>query len=257
MKKNELAILTQSAPLELVYSREYREQRIKHLDSPKKIIELINYLYVLLNVKKDNQLNQLEESVLNGVILNNFANFSTDEIKHAFRLAVSGELELELYNKLDSITFGKVIQAYKKYKAKKIKNFKSMNIEQHKEITQLEKDAINDEFVKNCVLPYFDERKEMTEPKIDWSTYAVFKYFWKQGHIKLNKKEKDKYTKEAHKYWKIELTQRKKTKKTISLDQAMSCRGEAMYKGCIALYYKADEIFKNKEIDFKGWQNNL
>ena len=69
MKKNELATLTTNAPLELVYSRNYREQRIKHLDSPNKIQELVNYLYVLLNVKKDNQLNELEESVLNGVIL--------------------------------------------------------------------------------------------------------------------------------------------------------------------------------------------
>ena len=55
MKKNELAILTQNAPLELVFSRQYREQRIKHLNNPNKIIELLNYLYVLLNVKKDNQ----------------------------------------------------------------------------------------------------------------------------------------------------------------------------------------------------------
>tara|TARA_R100000278_G_scaffold122133_1_gene107584 strand:- start:329 stop:1060 length:732 start_codon:yes stop_codon:yes gene_type:complete len=243
--------------LELVYSRDYREQRIKHLDSPEKIIELLNYLYVLLNVKKDNQLNEIEESVLNGVILNNFSNFSIDEIKHAFRLGVAGELGLEMYQKLDAITLGKVMTAYKNYKAKKIKKFKSMNKEQKKEITQAEKDEINDEFVKKCIVPYFDERKEMTEPKIDWSTYAVFKHLWDDGDIKLTKKEKEKFTKEAQKYWEESLRERKKSGENVSLDQVLSCNGLNMYKGCIALYHKADEILKNKEIDFKGWHDKL
>ena len=257
MKKNELAILTKSAPLELVYSRDYREQRIKHLDSPEKIIELLNYLYVLLNVKKDNQLNEIEESVLNGVILNNFSNFSIDEIKHAFRLGVAGELGIEMYQKLDAITLGKVITAYKTYKAKKIKNFKSMNKEEKKEITQDEKDQINDEFVKKCIVPYFDERKEMTEPKIDWSTYAVFKHLWDEGDIKLTKKEKEQYTKEALKYWKLKAKNDTKLGNQIKNGRAMSCNAQSMYKGCIALYHKADEILKNKEIDFKGWHDKI
>ncbi len=258
MKKNELAISTQSAPLELVYSRDYREQRIKHLDSPEKIIELLNYLYVLLNVKKDNQLNEIEESVLNGVILNNFGNFSTDEIKHAFRLGVAGELEIELYNKLDSITLGKVLQAYKRYKAKKIKNFKSNNmIKEKKNITPEKKAEIEQEFITNCVVPYFDERKEMTEPKIDSGTYAVFKYLWDQGDIKLTKKEKTQFTKEAHKYWQLALKERKKLGENINLDKVISHKGESIYKGCIALFHKADEILKNKEIEVKGWNDKL
>lgn len=258
MKKNELAISTKNAPLELVFSRQYREQRIKHLDSPDKIIELLNYLYVLLNVKKDNQLNEIEESVLNGVIINNFGNFSTDEIKHAFRLGVAGELELELYNKLDSITFGKVIQAYKKYKAKKIKNFKSKNMtNQDKNISLEKRAAIEHEFVINCVVPYFDERKKMTSPKIDFNTYAVFKYLWDQGNIKLSKKDKEKFKKEAQKYWVEDLKKQRSEGKNVSLNQVMGVRFSKMYASCVALYHKSDEILKNKEIDFKGWQDKL
>ena len=60
----------------------------------------------------------LEESVLNGVILNNFGNFSTDEIKHAFRLGVAGELGIEMYQKLDSITLGKVLERIRYIKPK-------------------------------------------------------------------------------------------------------------------------------------------
>jgi hypothetical protein len=255
--KNELAISTQSAPLELVYSNDYREQRIKHLESPEKIIELVNYLYVLLNVKKDNQLNEIEESVLNGVILKNFGNFSPDEIKHAFRLGVAGQLGIEMYQKLDSITMGKVLTAYKTYKANKIKNFKNMKKEQKKEITQNERDDINNEFITKCIIPYFDERKEMTEPRIDWSTYAVFKHLWDDGDIKLTKKEKEQYTKEAKEYWIKDLKKQRAEGKNVSIDQVMGIRYNKMYSSCVALYHKADEILKNKEIEVKGWHDKL
>ena len=258
MKKNELAILTQNAPLELVFSRQYREQRIKHLNNPDKIIELLNYLYVLLNVKKDNQLNEIEESVLNGVILKNFGNFSTDEIKHAFRLAVAGELELELYNKLDSITFGKVIQAYKKHKANKIKQFKSnkLNIKQP-QITIDEKNKIEQDFIKNCINPYVEERKTMTEPKIDWATYAIFNHFWNLKYIKLTDKEISKYKKEAEKYWQKHLQKQRLTGVRVNLDEIMNKQTAKMYASCVALYHKMDDILKHIEIDFKGRQYKL
>lgn len=258
MKKNELAILTQSAPLELVYSRNYREQRIKHLDSPDKIIELVNYLYVLLNVKKDNQLNELEESVLNGVILNNFSNFSIDEIKHAFRLGVAGELGIEMYQKLDSITLGKVLGAYKIYKAKKIKNFKLSNMsKEQKKLTEAEISEIEQQFIENCINPYVEERKTMTEPKIDWATYAIFNHFWNLKYIKLSKTDIKKYKKEAEKYWKADLKNRRTSGERISLDEVMSQRTAKMYASCVALYYKMDDILKHIEIEVKGWNDKL
>ena len=258
MKKNELAISTQSAPLELVFSRQYREQRIKHLDSPDKIIELLNYLYVLLNVKKDNQLNEIEESVLNGVILNNFGNFSTNEIKHAFRLAVSGELELELYNKLDSITFGKVIQAYKKHKANKIKQFKSSKLNtKQPEITLEEKNKIEEDFINNCINPYVQEHKKMLKPKIDWATYAIFNHFWNLKYINLTEEEISKYKKEAQTYWQEHLQKERLTGIRVSLDTVMNKQTAKMYASCVALYHKMDDILKHIEIDFKGWQNKL
>jgi len=256
--KNELAISTQNAPLELVYSRDYREQRIKHLDSPEKIIELINYLYVLLNVKKDNQLNQIEESVLNGVILKNFSNFSTDEIKHAFRLGVAGQLGIEMYQKLDSITMGKVLSAYKTYKANKIKNFKSSNMsKEQKKPTEAEISEIEQQFIENCINPYVEERKTMTEPKIDWATYAIFNHFWNLKYIKLSKAEIKKYKKEAETYWVKDLKKQRLEGKNVSVDQVMGTRFSKMYSSCVALYHKMDEILKHIEIEVKGWNDKL
>tara|TARA_R100000388_G_C7239230_1_gene160077 strand:- start:1318 stop:2091 length:774 start_codon:yes stop_codon:yes gene_type:complete len=251
--KNELAISTQSAPLELVYSRDYREARIKHLDSPDKIIELINYLYVLLNVKKDNQLNQIEESVLNGVILKNFSNFSTDEIKHAFRLAVAGKLGIEMFHKLDSITMGKVLTAYKSYKANKIKNYKSNNLyTEQKKPTLAEINAIEEEFKQKCIIPYIDERKTMKQPKINWATYAIFNHFWNLKYIKLSKEDIKQYKKEAVEYWQADLKKRRHTGERVNLDEVMTPKTAKMYASCIALYHKFDDILKHIEIEVKG-----
>lgn len=258
MKKNELAISTQNAPLELVFSRQYREQRIKHLDSPDKIIELLNYLYVLLNVKKDNQLNQIEESVLNGVILKNFGNFSTDEIKHAFRLGVAGELEIEMYNKLDSITFGKVLTAYKNYKAKKIKNFYNTKLTVvDKKLTNTEISEIENEFTEKCVLPYLEERKTMKEPKINWATYAIFNHFWQKKLIKLTQKEIETYKKDAKKYWQIDLRKRRLKGERVNLDELMIPKTARMYASCIALYHKFDQVLKHIKIEIKGCNSTI
>tara|TARA_R110001592_G_scaffold138042_2_gene356483 strand:- start:137 stop:871 length:735 start_codon:yes stop_codon:yes gene_type:complete len=239
--------------LELAFSNDYREQRIKHLESPEKIIELVNYLYVLLNVKKDNQLNEIEESVLNGVILKNFGNFSPDEIKHAFRLGVAGQLGIEMYQKLDSITMGKVLAAYKTYKANKIKNFKSSNMsKEQKKPSMAEISAIEEEFIKNCIIPYIDERKTLTEPKINWATYAIFNHFWNLKYIKLSKAEIKKYKKEAEKYWVKGLKKRRSDGERVNIEEVMSQRTLKMYSSCVALYHKMDEILKHIEIEVKG-----
>lgn len=224
--------------MELVYSKELK---IKNLDSPRPVMEMLNYLYVLLNVKADNQPNEIEESVLNGLILNNFNNFTLNEIKHAFRLAVSGELGLDMYNKLDSIVFGKVIKAYQNYKALKIKNFKNNNMtkEQHT-MSKEEIEAIEKEFAQKCILPYLEERKSMTEPKFSWEIYGIFKHFWKNKTIKLNKTKIAKYKKEAEKYWQQNLKKRRATGERVSLDEVMSHRTQEMYSSCVAIYHEID-----------------
>lgn len=239
-RKNELATLTQKEPLELAYSKEVK---IRNLDSPDSIIEMLNYLYVLLNVKKENQLNEIEESVLNGVILNNFWNFTISEIKHAFRLAVAGKLNIELYQKLDSITFGKVLVGYNAYKQQKIRNFKSRTMSKEtKKLTEGEIKAIQSEFMIKCILPYMEEIKSLKKPKIDWATYAIFKHFWKSKELTMTKKEIEQYKKEALKYWKAGLKARRNKGERISLDEVMSNKTQKMYASCIALYHKADTL---------------
>jgi hypothetical protein len=243
-----------NVPLELVYSQEIK---IKHLKTGDDILKMLNYLYVLLNVKKENQLNQIEESVLNGFILNNYKNFTIEEIKHAFRLAVAGELQIEMYQKLDSITFGKVLLSYKEFKNNKIRQYLMKKKSKKKEITVQEINEIEEQFIKNCVNPYFEERKNMQRPKISHGVKAIFDHFWHKKLFKMSDKEKDQYKAEANKIWKEELKDRRTLGERIGLETAIGNKTMITYLSCIALYHKSEEILKNIEIDFKGWNDKV
>jgi len=240
--------------LELVYSK---ETKIKNLSSGDEIVKMLNYLYVLLNVKKENQLNEIEESVLNGFILSNYKNLTIDEIKHAFRLAVAGELNIEMFQKLDSITFGKVLLYYKEFKNNKIRQHLMKKKKIKKEVTAQERTEIENEFIKNCVLPYGEEHKEMKEPKISHSVKAIFDYYYKLKMIKMTDKEKDKYRSEAHKIWKEDLKKRRSEGERIGIETAIGNRNLVLYMSCIALYHKFEDIMKKVEIDFKGWNDKV
>tara|TARA_R100000231_G_scaffold139628_1_gene121764 strand:- start:947 stop:1660 length:714 start_codon:yes stop_codon:yes gene_type:complete len=237
--------------LELVYSK---ETKIKNLSSGDDIIKMLNYLYVLLNVKKENQLNQIEESVLNGFIINNYKNFTIEEIKHAFRLAVAGELGIELFQKLDAITFGKVLLSYKEFKNNKIRQHLMKKKTVKKEITVEEINEIEQKFLDNCIKPYFDRRKEMTEPEISHGNKAIFDHYYKLGFIKMTDKEKDEYRAIAKKLWLID---RRSKGEKVDFESPIGNRGMKLFMSCIALYYKSFEILKNVEIDFKGWNDKL
>lgn len=239
--------------MELVFSK---KTKIKHLDNTNEVTKLLNYLYVLLNVKKDNQLNEIEESVLNGLILNNFNNFTIDEIKHAFRLGVAGDLNIELFNKLDGLTFGKVLTSYKNYKANKIKNY-NKKIKIDTVMTNEDKIKIEQEFTQNCIVPYFEEIKKLDKPKISWEVYAIFKHFYDRKEIKLTKNKKEKYEKEALKYYKADLVNRKKEGELIDLERIWGNRTRKYFCSCVAMFYEADKLNKKKEIDEKGINDKL
>ena len=203
---------------------------------------MLNYLYVLLSVKKDNQLNQLEESVLNGVIVSSFNKWTINEIKHAFRLAVDGTLNIEMYQKLDSITFGKVMKCYTAYKLDKIRNFKLTGMSKKENIvTDAEKKAIRDEFYTKCILPYIEGRDAMKTAKIDWATYSIFQYFWKAGKIVITDADKRKYKEAAAKAWTKAIKKRRSAGERVSLNEVMSHRTHQMYASCLALFDKSKD----------------
>lgn len=209
---------------------------------------MLNYLYVLLNVKKENQLNQIEESVLNGFIVNNYKNFTIEEIKHAFRLAVSGELGIEMFQKLDSITFGKVLLNYKDFKNNKIKNHIMKKKKIEKKPTKTEIDNIYNEFKENCIIPYIEDRKKMTKPVVNQEIKTIFEYYWNKGLIKMSDDEKQQYKTEANKLWKEYLIEQKSAGEKINIESPMGNRTLNTYLCCVAIYHKINDIIELDEL---------
>tara|TARA_R100001440_G_C2496210_1_gene115873 strand:+ start:125 stop:820 length:696 start_codon:yes stop_codon:yes gene_type:complete len=220
--------------LELVYSKELKIRDIAKTN-PKEILQTINYLYVLLSVKEDNKLNEIEESVINGLIITSFNNYSLNEIKHAFRLALAGTIDVKLYSKLDAITLSSVMKAYKKYKDNKLK----LELNKSKKpikLTDEEKKAIEDEFIKTCVNEYINEVKSLKEPKISPEVYQVYRYYWKKGKIKLTDKQIQMYKNKAASYWLKEITAKRQKGDRIAINTPIPTSNENMIAGCLALY---------------------
>jgi hypothetical protein len=222
--------------LELVYSKEPKIRDIAKTN-PENILQAINYLYVLLSVKEDNRLNEIEESVLNGLIITSFSSYSLNEIKHAFRLALAGTIDVKLYSKLDAITLSAVMKAYKKYKDDKLKQ-ELNRTKTTRKLTEVEKKAIEDEFVKTCVDVYVDEIQSLKSPKISTEAYQVFRYYWKKGKIKLTDQEVKKYKNLAAGYWTEELLNKRQKGERIALNTPMPVSRERLIAGCLALYDK-------------------
>jgi len=222
--------------LELVHSREPKIREVVK-KNPDHILQAINYLYVLLSVKEDNRLNEIEESVLNGLLITTFNGYSLNEIKHAFRLALAGTIEAPLYCKLDAITLSVVMKAYKKHKDNILKQ-ELNRTKEPKELTEGEKEAIQSEFINSCVSTYLEERKHLKEPKISAEIYQVYKYFWKQGKISLTDQETQKYKALAAGYWSEELTAKRQKGERIALDTPMPASRERVIGGCLVLFDK-------------------
>ena len=197
------------ASLELAYNSDIKIREVAKR-TPKLIIEMINYLYVLLNVKSGNRLTKLEESVLNGVILTSFSGYSINEIKHAFRLALAGTIQVKLYNKLDSIALSAVMKAYKDYKNNKLKQELNGSWETKKP-TNTEREAIEKEFIESVVVPLWENYDMSKEWKVSQSHWLIYDLFNKKGLVDLSDETKSGCMNLASRYHKIDQQQRQLT----------------------------------------------
>jgi hypothetical protein len=239
-KKNELKNYKkgQNAPLELQYSQSPKIRDLMGTEQgTEKLRQTLDYIYTLLNVKEDNQLNDIEESVLNGFILTNYKNFTFEEIKHAYRLAASGVLEVELFQKLDAVSFGKVLKAYKKHKGNKIKNH-TQRMKEPAKITPEQKEEALKQF-ETLITEYKENRPKMQGPEISVLNAHIFKELYRRKEIKLDEKEKKDFVDIATVLWPREEKNRKNTKnKFFSLDNLGRDEWIIQAASCIALFNK-------------------
>lgn len=203
---------------------------------------------MLLSVKPDNQLNKLEISVLNGFIITSLKDLSINEIKHAFRLALAGTLDVKMYQRLDSKIMGAVASSYRIYSANKLRT-----IPKKIEVKEVDKQEIEKEFKELCVIPYLEVREKINKPIISVECYHIFKYLYKHKHIKLEAGEVEYYKELSKGIWQTEIKQKRSKGERISINTPMPTNRSNIISACIALYEKSPSIkiglLKNKQND--------
>lgn len=152
-------------------------------DGTNQIQATINYLYTLLGVKSENRLNKSEEAVLNGVLVSSFKDFSLNEIKHAFRLALAGTLAVDLYHKLDNIILSQVMNAYRKHKSAKLKT-ELNGVKSLPEVSSDDQEQIQLEFIENIIQPMWQDF-EFDKWEVDKSHWLVYDLLDKKGLANL------------------------------------------------------------------------
>tara|TARA_R110000803_G_scaffold209612_2_gene279607 strand:+ start:2906 stop:3571 length:666 start_codon:yes stop_codon:yes gene_type:complete len=217
--------------LELLFSS---EQKIKNITDTNEIANLVNYLNVLLNVKKENQLNDIEQSVLNGVIISQFSNYTVNELKNAFRLAVANKLGVEMFNKLDSLVFGKVLKAYAKHKSTIIQAY---NATKKIALPDVNKEKLNKLALKEFIKEYKINHDPNGAPIISTPAERVFLHYLAAKKIYLTPGEKQKFISMAEVMLRMEKREQRTKKKQFRLNSDPKAMVKN-YARCIALHYK-------------------
>ncbi len=126
------------------FEQAIQTQRIAQLDiEPLK--QALRYAMVLVGIKANNVPNEREKAVLLQFIQTNYGGHTPDEIRLAFDLAVSGQLDLDdvrCYENFSPLYFAQIMNAYRRWARVKHSEIRP----KPKELTADEKLAIDIEF---------------------------------------------------------------------------------------------------------------
>lgn len=178
------------------------EQGVKLRNAePSDIENLLTYLFTLVDMKaptdEAGKVNHLKQViVLHDLLKTSFKNDTIEEIKEAFKMALSGQLDVELYQKIDSISLGRVMRLYRKHKANKLVQYRREQISMQKEqveVSEEKKKEIRREFLEICLYkPYESLLKgvwNFTEANLS-HLYTIFKEL---NLIEITSEEKSEY----------------------------------------------------------------
>ena len=113
------------------------DQRICNLTDIEPLKQALRYAMVLVGIKANNVPNDREKSVLLQFIVNNYGGHTPSEIRLAFDLAISGDLDVEdvkCYENFSPLYFASIMNAYRKWARPK-----------HGDIKPIEKELTADE----------------------------------------------------------------------------------------------------------------
>ena len=140
------------------------------LRSEEDIKQVLRYAMVLVGLRGNNMPIDEEKFVLLNFIRTNYGNQTTEEIKIAFEMAISGKFNIDskCYENFSCEYFGRIMNAYIEYARLETKNVKRLEIEEIKHIpsdSELKEQAINN--VNSYV--YRIKTSEKLGGKFEWT----------------------------------------------------------------------------------------
>lgn len=118
-------------------------------------------------------------------------NYAPEEIEEAFKLAISGKLEIDLLQQINVLIVGKVLKLFTDYKNQKLKNFRLKSLKPKDTVNVSEKIIINNKILER-VGEFFKKNRFIDD--LDFYAYDILE---QRGIIDLSIEEKDSIKKDA------------------------------------------------------------
>lgn len=101
------------------------DAKIRNLDNDEPIRQSLRYVFALVGLKPENFPSDIQKAVLIDFIQSDLKDYSADEIKIAFRLAVGGQINVEVnhFQNFSALYIAQVMKAYSEHRAKAMIEF--------------------------------------------------------------------------------------------------------------------------------------
>ena len=153
--------------------------RMKIMDDIEPIKQSLRYVFALIGLKPENLPSDLQKHVLIEFIQSELGEFTAEEIKLAFRMAVAGHLNVDPthYQNFNAMYLGAVMNSYREFQRRAMKEHRQKMAEMETAIEPSEetKKQMFWAFVDVCILKKWDEFIKTNT--IDWSFISVNNVF--------------------------------------------------------------------------------
>lgn len=172
-------------------------KKIGQLPDDEPIKQVLRYVFALIGLKAENLPSDIQKVVLIDFIKTELSNYTVEEIKTAFQLAVKGEISVEInhFQNFSALYLSQVLKAYQIEKNAAILEFNKAEQRQKKEneMTPDEIERIYRDFDNNCLLDVWNEF--VLTGNVNFSFYPPFLFYESlAGRHKVMKiSELDKY----------------------------------------------------------------
>lgn len=173
-----------------------QDTQIQNLVDDESIRQSLRYVFALIGLKAENLPTDIQKVVLLEFIQTELKHFTPEEIKLAFRMAVAGELNVEIshFQNFNAMYLSNVMNAYKEKRGAALTemNQKLRALEPKKEPTEAEQIAAFWDYMEQFVGSKFEEYR--TNKRINWENVFgsdhMFIQLEKLGiiHLTINRK---------------------------------------------------------------------